>query len=247
MRRNHAQKLAEEMRKTYDNVAGEFSASRTKFWDELAFLAEHTQRDDHVLDIGCGNGRFFPLVREKHAQYVGIDYSEGLIREAKRLHPNGNFIVGDATQLPFPDNTFDIAYSFAVIHHVPSKEPRAQFVCEAARVLRHGSIFVLSVWRLWTPSNFGKLFWEGTKNRAATAIPSLLSYDNKLGMAVKNALDMGDLMLTFGKKKAPRYLHAFTKGELVKLLTKNGFSILSVDSIAHGNKEKNIVVVARKS
>ncbi len=229
MRREEAQKIAEETRKTYDRVAGDFSASRATFWGELAFLAEHIAHDDHVLDIGCGNGRFFPLVHERHAQYTGIDYSERLIAEAERLHPEGKFILGDGTALPFPDNSFDIAYSFATIHHVPGKELRAQFAREAARVLHPGGTFILSAWELWTPRHFNALL--------STALKSVLG---------KTALDVGDLMLTFGKNKEPRYLHAFTQGELSTLLTKNGFSVLGIDSIQRPSGEKNIVVVAKR-
>ncbi|MDO8520740.1 MAG: hypothetical protein Q7S52_01365, partial [bacterium] len=82
-------------------------------------------------------------------------------------------------------------------------------------------------------------------------IPSSLSYDNELGIALKNVLgltplDVGDLMLTFGKNKEPRYLHAFTGKELSRLLTENGFSVSSVDVVARPSGEKNIVVVAQK-
>lgn len=229
MQREDARKIAEETRKTYDTVAGEFSASRATFWGELVFLAKHISRDDRVLDIGCGNGRFFPLVNERHAQYTGIDYSEKLVSVARQLHPEGQFVVGDALALPFPDNTFDIVYSFAAIHHIPSKELRTQFVREAARVLHPGGTFILTAWKLWTPRHFGELLMTALKSN--------------LG---RTALDAGDLMLTFGKNKEPRYLHAFTERELSKLLTKNGFGVVSMGIISRPSGEKNIVVVAKK-
>jgi len=232
MRKEEAQKIAAETRNTYNTVARKFSDSRAKFWDELAFLVEHVERDDHVLDIGCGNGRLFPLVTKRHAAYTGIDYSEGLIQEAKRLHPHipeGTFLVGDATALPLPDDAFDIAYSFAVIHHIPSKELRAEFVREAARVLHPGGLFVLTAWELWTPRHFIQLLLNAYKSMLRTT-----------------PLDIGDLMLTFGKDKAPRYLHAFTEREISTLLTKNGFAVIDVAHIARPSGEKNIVVVARK-
>jgi ubiquinone/menaquinone biosynthesis C-methylase UbiE len=230
MKEEEARKIADETRKTYDTVARKFSDSRAKFWDELAFLAEHIERDDHVLDIGCGNGRFFTLVAKRHAAYTGIDYSEGLIDEAKRLHPDGTFESGDATALPFLDDTFDIAYSFAVIHHIPSNKLRAQFVREAARVLHPGSLFILTAWELWNFRNVAQLFVNAVKS--------------VLGLTT---LDIGDLMFTFGKEKAPRYLHAFTEHALVTLINSNGFTVIDSASIARPSGEKNIVVVARKN
>ena len=226
MEREAAEKIAEETRKTYDTVAGEFSRTRSTFWDELVFLSDHTKEGDRVLDIGCGNGRLFPLIKKGTAHYTGIDYSEGLIREAKHLHPDGKFVVGDATKLPFADNIFDIAYSFAVIHHIPSKKLRAQFIHEAARVLKPRGMLILTTWYLWQPKHLFKLL---------------------LCMNPFSSLDAGDLMLTFGKNSNVRYLHAFTERELSALLTKNGFTVTSIDIIAHGSREKNIVVVAQKN
>ncbi|HEY9585347.1 MAG TPA: class I SAM-dependent methyltransferase [Candidatus Paceibacterota bacterium] len=241
MKEEEAQKIAAETRKTYDRVAEEFSASRSKFWDELAFLVEYTKRGGDVLDIGCGNGRLFPLINERHAQYTGIDYSGGLIREAQRLHPLGKFVVGDATALPFPDDTFDVAYSFATVHHIPGNELRTKFFREAARVLRPGGIFVLTAWELWNLHHFGKLL--------VTALQSILGL---------TPLGARDLMLTFGKNKEPRYLHTFTERELFALLTQNGFAVTNISTIAHlphrekggragRSSEKNIVVVAKKN
>jgi hypothetical protein len=45
-------------------------------------------------------------------------------------------MMGDATQLPFPDNAFDIAFSNSVIEHVGTWEKQQAFACEARRVAR---------------------------------------------------------------------------------------------------------------
>jgi ubiquinone/menaquinone biosynthesis C-methylase UbiE len=225
MKREEAKKIAEETQNTYDVVARKFSDSRATFWEELLFLVAETKAGDHMLDIGCGNGRLFPLIKERHAAYTGIDYSEGLVGEAKRLHPGGTFLVGDATRLPFPAETFDIAYSFAVIHHIPGKELREQFMHEAARVLKPGGLFILTAWDLRQPKHFLNIL---------------------MSLNPCSPLEMGDLMLTFGKDKAPRYLHAFTEREISTLLTKNGFAVIENTNIARPSGEKNIVVVARK-
>ena len=74
-----------------------------------------------------------------------------------------------------------------------------------------------------------------------------------LGMS---RLDVGDVMLTFGKEKHERYLHAFTLSELTKLLTENGFDVVGSEITERTVEErqnkksrpaqKNILVVARK-
>lgn len=229
MRKKDAQKILTENRESYNKMAQEFSASRAKFWEELEFLAEHAAPGMNVLDIGCGNGRFYPLMKDRGVEYTGVDNSLGLLEEARRAFPNTAFVEGDATLLPFPDRSFDIAYSFATLHHVPSRALREKFIQEAARVLKPGSTFVLSVWELWTPKYFGKLLRDAVR-----------------GLLGLTSLDIGDVMLTFGKAKHKRYLHAFTASELEALLEKNGFSVVGTDLAERKSGEKNIVVIARR-
>ena len=229
MKQKAATGLITQNKETYNAFAKEFSASRDKFWEELSFLAEHAVPDDHVLDIGCGNGRLAPLILERHATYTGVDNSAGLITEAKRLNPHITFMEGDALALPFADDMFDIAYSFAVLHHIPSQELREQFVKEAARVLHPGGTLIVSVWDLWSRKFIDKLILHAF-----------------LGIIGVSSLDVGDIMLTFGKKKLPRYLHAFTMKELERLLTKNGFAVTGIDIVEMQSGQRNIVAVCKK-
>lgn len=230
MKREAATKIAEETQNSYNNMAKEFSDSRVRFWDELAYLAEHIVYDDRVLDIGCGNGRFSPLVLERQALYEGIDYSEGLINEARKKFPELSFCVGNATALPYEDGSFDIAFSFAVVHHIPSTLLRKRFILEALRVLRPGGKFIITAWDIWAPRYYA----------------SILSH-SLLSVFRKNTLDFADTLLTFGKQKHPRYVHAFTVRELHKLLTKGGFTIIGEEVVARKSGQKNIIVIAQKN
>jgi tRNA (uracil-5-)-methyltransferase TRM9 len=153
MNKKKATRLSDMTRDSYDVFAAEFSASRADFWPELAYLAEHAVPNSRVLDIGCGNGRFYPLLAERNVDYTGIDNSVGLLAIAHEQHPFVTFMHGDATKLPFPDRSFDTVFSFAVLHHIPSRELRREFVREAARVLRPNGTLVLSVWNLWSPKH----------------------------------------------------------------------------------------------
>ena len=225
MKKEEAQQLLEETRNSYDRMAEEFSASRAAFWEELLPLADYAKEGMQVLDLGCGNGRFYPVLKKRNIVYTGLDYSRGLLEEARHLHPEGVFIEGDATKLPFPDKSFDAIYSFAVIHHIPSHTLRKKFIEEAARVLRSGGMLILTSWYLWQPAHFGKL---------------------ALSMNPFSKLERGDLMLIFGKKKHPRYVHAFTERELQKLIEAGGFTISTLQIVARKSGAKNIAVIAKK-
>ncbi len=231
MREQTATRILDENKASYNSIAGEFSKTRARFWDELIFLGEHAVPNMQVLDLGCGNGRFYDVLKSRQITYTGLDNSEALIEEAKKRHPEINFIVGDATKLPFTDSAFNLVYSFAVIHHIPSKKLREQFIREVARVLHTGDTFIITSWYLWQPRYIGKIL--------ITALKSIFFL---------TPLDVGDMMHVFGKNHTSRFLHAFTLRELTSLLTKNGFEVIGSDIIERGSGSgsKNIVLVCKK-
>jgi ubiquinone/menaquinone biosynthesis C-methylase UbiE len=102
-----------------------------------------------VLDVGCGTGGG---VRALAARFpgvglvVGIDKSETMVAEARARTDVGagarvEFRVADAHELPFPDASFDAAFSLRVFEIVG--EPR-RALAEMARVLRPGGSLVVN-------------------------------------------------------------------------------------------------------
>lgn len=95
-----------------------------------------------VLDIACGKGTSAIFLAEKYGcQIEGVDISEELIEEAKKFARQSNvrdrvsFRVGDALNLPYADNEFDVAVSQAMLILVPDK---SKAVHEAKRVVKPG-------------------------------------------------------------------------------------------------------------
>ena len=91
-----------------------------------------------ILEIGCGPGalaeamhRWYPM-----AHVTAIDRDSNFISFAKENIKGVDFMEGDATRLPFEDNTFDVTISNTVQEHV---EPTA-FWGEQRRVLRPGGV-----------------------------------------------------------------------------------------------------------
>jgi hypothetical protein len=58
--------------------------------------------------------------------------------EIQRRYPEITFVKGDGRRLPYPDSSFDIAYSNAVIEHVGNREDQVRFLRELARVAPRG-------------------------------------------------------------------------------------------------------------
>ena len=95
-----------------------------------------------VLDIACGKGSTAFYLAEKYGcSVVGIDISEELIQEAedtcrkKGLNNKVRFEVGNAMDLPFDDNEFDVAISQGILVFVDDK---TKTINEASRVLKDG-------------------------------------------------------------------------------------------------------------
>lgn len=109
---------------------------------------------DRVLDIGCGEGRHCHGVQLlTRAQAIGVDLDEPSLALARERAggidgpgPVAQFHTGDAGALPFGDATFDAAICSEVLEHVPDM---ARVIAEAARVLKPGATFVVTVPRAW--------------------------------------------------------------------------------------------------
>lgn len=86
-----------------------------------------------VLDVGCGQGRLRRLL-PACVSWFGLDAS----RTRLQTSPQRPLVLGDATDLPFPDDTFDAVAALWMLYHLP--DPVAA-IAEAARVLRRGALF----------------------------------------------------------------------------------------------------------
>lgn len=83
-----------------------------------------------TLDIGCGTGF---LTANLAGDVTGIDRSPRMIAVAAGRVPTGDFQVGDALALPFPDDAFERAFTGHFYGHLPAAE-RTSFLSEARRV-----------------------------------------------------------------------------------------------------------------
>ena len=71
-----------------------------------------------ILDAGCGGGAYVEFLSQKGLEVTGVDKYEQFLQVAREKGRLGTYIQGDVTNLPFPDKSFDCAYSFDVLEHV---------------------------------------------------------------------------------------------------------------------------------
>lgn len=102
------------------------------------------ERDDLLLDLGCGEGRHLrALKRLGHSRVVGLDRSERLLASAREQDPKSVLVRGDYRALPFREESLAGAYVwYAAFFVLGSDEEHLGALEELHRVLRPGARFV---------------------------------------------------------------------------------------------------------
>ena len=97
----------------------------------------------NVLEVGPGPGVTTDLLRGRVEHLTCVEVDRGLAEALRRRQPDGNVrvVCEDATAMSFPDQTFDGAVCFTMLHHVPSAAMQDRLLSEVARVLRPGGVF----------------------------------------------------------------------------------------------------------
>ena len=88
---------------------------------------------ERILDVGCGTGQLTAQIAESGAEVVGLDNSPAMIEEARRLHPQVQFQLGDAHEFGVPE-PLDAVFSNAALHWIT--EPENVVDC-ISRALKH--------------------------------------------------------------------------------------------------------------
>jgi ubiquinone/menaquinone biosynthesis C-methylase UbiE len=142
-----------------DRLAWFREISRTRY-EQVPYLPAFARfpeaKGKQILEIGVGLGSDF-LEWCRHAECAtGVDLTQaaiGLVRERLRLEgiPDARYVLrtADAEALPFSDDSFDIVYSWGVLHHTPNTERAYR---EVFRVLKPGGQMRTMIYhrRSWT-------------------------------------------------------------------------------------------------
>jgi len=125
---------------------------RTVDTDEksVLFSMAKLKPGDRVLDIGCGDGAFTEEAMRLTGNVVGLDFSEEMLNAAKKrlTHlPEIEWLNGDASAMPFHDESFDTVLSVAMLGMVP--DPLG-VIRESYRVLKPGGQLILAILNRWS-------------------------------------------------------------------------------------------------
>ncbi|MFH1356763.1 MAG: class I SAM-dependent methyltransferase [bacterium] len=126
------------------DLAKKYTQGRDEFKDADSRLFEFVQRagitGKDVLDLGCGDGRYAAKFLEMGGKSArGIDISPAMIELAKERRKSIEFTIGDATDLLYSNDSFDVVFSNFVLQHCKDSQ---KVFSEIARVLREGGYFI---------------------------------------------------------------------------------------------------------
>lgn len=252
MNKEFAFTIIKKTKEDYNRIAPHFDVTRKLPWDEFEEFKKYIWENANILDLGCGNGRLVsflnkitkdsPLLQRTVLcnRYVGLDISEEIIKTAKKNHPGFEFLIGDFSKLPFEDDTFDIIFSIASFHHIPSEELRLEALEEMKRVLRKDGKILMTVWNLWDQEKYQRYIKSTTdewisNNYSSNEMRSLKSSHLAPLDSNNSEYDVGDSLIPWkspeGKVLAERYYHAFRELELKELFKK---AELKIEKISTG-------------
>jgi ubiquinone/menaquinone biosynthesis C-methylase UbiE len=164
---------------------------------EYAYHLLGDVRGQRVVDFGCGSGANSVHLALRGAAVVGLDISESLIALAReRLAANGvertaRFIVGSAHDTPFVDNSIDVVFGIAILHHLD-----LQLVSrEVHRILKPGG---------------RAIFQEPVRNSAVLRFVRVLIPDRAPDISPYERPLTDEEVKTFGRAFASMRVKAFT-------------------------------------
>jgi len=225
-----ARRLVDLNRLFYQTFADDFSATRQRLQPGVRKILAALGGSAQILDLGCGNGETARSLAGAGfgGTYLGLDFAPAFLALARRgLDPaQFRFAEADLTTGRWPAAIdsgllFDVVFSFATMHHIPSARARLELVKTIHTLLRPGGRFVHSHWQF--------LNSEKLKGRiqpwAYAGLPL-------------SAVDEGDYLLDWRGSGQPalvpagtgehglRYAHHFSEAELGQLAEAGGFDVL---------------------
>ena len=189
----------------YDLINDLQSFGLHRLWKRQVVQLAQITSGDRALDLCCGTGDLALALARRGAETTGLDFSQNMlaVAETRSPHPevpsrnkNPQFIQGDAQQIPFPDNSFDIVTVGYGLRNLTSWE---RGVDEMHRVARPGARLIVldfgkpanAVWRalyffhLKCSVPLIGLIFCGNASAYAYILESLKHYPAQLAVAEK--------------------------------------------------------------
>ena len=114
-----------------------------EFITAITYIKKYLKKDDKVLDIGAGTGKYSIYLYNEGYDVTSVELVKHNLKVLQKKEPNIKSYQGNAINLKFKDNSFDIILLFGPMYHLISFEDKLKALNEAKRVLKpNGKIFI---------------------------------------------------------------------------------------------------------
>jgi ubiquinone/menaquinone biosynthesis C-methylase UbiE len=110
----------------------------------LPWIVSGARLGDQLLEIGAGYGAATPFLLERVPRVTSLEYDANSLAKLRKFTAglSATAVQGDASNLPFADQSFTSAVAILVLHHLKSPDLQDRAFAEAFRVLRPGGVFL---------------------------------------------------------------------------------------------------------
>jgi SAM-dependent methyltransferase len=160
------------------------------------------RRDARWLDVGCGTGALTDAIMDVAwpGEVTGLDASEAFLEVARRKVPGAHFEVGDATALPFPDQSFEAAVSSLLIAYL---DDPAAALRELVRVTAPGGVVGVMVWD--AKLDLGRYYRQAATEAGVAGVDTVFpAHDLEREAALAGALGGAGLREVQTRRLSPR-------------------------------------------
>jgi len=223
----------------YKQISQDFSDSRQYFWHGwqdlwINVLEPGISKQDfinlNVLDLGCGNARFYDFLETQFTKkgiadlttklnYTGIDFTKELLDDSK--NKNIKLLEVDVlTQnwLDKLDENFDLIVAFGLMHHIKDGSLCDNFFNQIKAVLKPDGLVVLVTWNFVNNPTL-------MERKADFNNIEIQEYLTKFSLT-KADFTENDYLLDWQRgSNAWRYCHYYTEDEMLNLLAKHGLNL----------------------
>ena len=240
----------------YNYIAEDYHLKRKKPWRALElfikdFVKTNCNFKGTVLDLGCGNARNFPLIKEKNNRIIGIDKTLELLKLAenhlkddalfhKQINRFVQLINCDFLHLPLRKNSINFLVSIASFHHIKTKIDRYNLITTLNSILKPKGFILISVWRKYQKNYKGHFLKDLIKRKL---FPSYEQQQTNLGLP-----EFGDIYISWTLSKESktymRFYHFFSKHEIKRILSI--FKLIVLKKFGGPYKKDNFFILAQK-
>lgn len=132
----------EERAESYAQL--EFPNTYYLAYRDLPEIIKKYKSKGKALDFGCGTGRSTRFLDDLGFDTLGVDISQSMINQARKMKPKGNYMkVEDGSLSEIKCNEFDLVLSVFTFDNIPGEQKRERLVSELKRVLKPDGVIIL--------------------------------------------------------------------------------------------------------